>query len=70
MTAKTLVRERETEGGIRESTARNVRKVTRYREGGEEELEKTVRALESTERNEERRGQGLLRRKVYPEKQK
>lgn len=50
MTAKTLVRERQSEtGGIREITARNVAKVTRFREGGEEELEKTVRRLETAE---------------------
>ncbi|KAL8841900.1 MAG: hypothetical protein Q9170_000773 [Blastenia crenularia] len=34
MTAKTLVRERATEEGVREITARNVTKVTRYRERG------------------------------------
>ena len=48
MTAKTLVRERQHEnGGIREITARNVAKVTRFREGGERELERTVRRLET-----------------------
>ena len=47
MTAKTLVRERQSEGGIRDITARNVAKVTRFREGGEEELEKMVRRLET-----------------------
>lgn len=46
MTAKTLVRERKSEGGVREITAKNVRKVTRYREGGMEALEKEVRRLE------------------------
>lgn len=54
MVAKTLVRERaaageggEGEGGIREITARNVAKVTRFRADGEEELERTVRRLET-----------------------
>ena len=47
MTAKTLVRERASEEGIREITARNVAKVTRFRENGEAELEKTVRRLET-----------------------
>lgn len=47
MTAKTLVREREGDDGIREITARNVAKVTRFRENGEAELEKTVRRLET-----------------------
>lgn len=49
MTAKTLVRERQSENGIRDVTARNVAKVTRFREGGEEELERTVRRLETAE---------------------
>ena len=70
MTAKTLVRERESGDGIRELTARNVRKVTRYRDGGEEELERTVKAIERTERNDERRAQGLLRERVYPAKKR
>lgn len=48
MTAKSLVRERSSEqGGIRDITARNVAKVTRFREGGEAELEKMVRRLET-----------------------
>ena len=47
MTAKTLMRERRSNGGIREITARNVAKVTRYRENGEEDLERTVRRLET-----------------------
>lgn len=47
MTAKTLMRERATEGGVRAITARNVGKVTRYREGGVEELERAVRRLET-----------------------
>lgn len=41
------MRERKTEGGVREITARNVGKVTRYREGGVEELEREVRRLET-----------------------
>ncbi|MCJ1229112.1 hypothetical protein MMC12_005777 [Toensbergia leucococca] len=45
MTARTLVKERR-EGEVRELTARNVRKVTRFREGGQEELERAVRGLE------------------------
>lgn len=63
LTAKTLVRERQSNVGIREITARNVAKVTRYREGGEEELEKTVRRLETMrglgkEAEEEEGGEG------------
>ena len=66
MTAKTLVKERASDEGIRELTARNVTKVTRFREGGLDELEKTVRALESREVDEERRKSGAFKRKVYP----
>ena len=70
MTAKTLVKERAAEGGIRERTAKNIAKVTRYRENGEEELEKAVIALESKERDDERRQMGLLKRRVYPREKK
>jgi len=66
MTAKTLVRERATEEGVRDITAKNIVKVTRFRKGGEAELEMMVKALESKERDEERRKMGVLRRKVYP----
>ncbi len=47
MTAKTLVRERASETGIRDITARNIAKVTRFRKDGDEELERTVHRLES-----------------------
>ena len=47
MTAKTVARERALEGGIREITLRNIAKVTRFREGGEEALQKMVRAVET-----------------------
>lgn len=50
MTAKTLVRERASDEGIREITARNVAKVTRFREGGEKELQRTVSRLETMKR--------------------
>jgi len=49
MTAKTLVRERE-QGIVRELTARNVRKVTQFRPGGEEELERVVKGFERSKR--------------------
>ncbi|KAL8990682.1 MAG: hypothetical protein Q9177_000726 [Variospora cf. flavescens] len=47
MTAKTLVRERTTDEGIRELTAKNVGKVTRYRPDGFEDLEKEVKRMEA-----------------------
>ena len=56
MTAKTLVRERATEEGVREITARNIKKVTRFREGGLEELERTVKKVEAEEWKVEKGG--------------
>ncbi|KAI4225482.1 MAG: hypothetical protein L6R36_003872 [Xanthoria steineri] len=53
MTAKTLVRERASEGGVRELTAKNVRKVTRYRDNGMDELEEEVRRMEKIAGDEE-----------------
>ncbi len=47
MTAKTLVRERATEEGVRELTAKNIAKVTRYRSNGMEELEREVKRMEA-----------------------
>lgn len=47
MTAKALVRERTTDEGIREITARNVDKVTRFRDDGFEELERQVKKMEA-----------------------
>ena len=51
MTARSLVRERaaasqDDEKGIRDITARNIRKVTKYRTGGETDLLKEVERLE------------------------
>lgn len=56
MTARTLARqrsiadEREKEGkvlwGMNDITAMNIKKVTRFRQGGEEELEKMVEKFE------------------------
>lgn len=46
MTARTIVHERATDLPMREMTLVNVRKVTRFREGGMEKLEEEVRMLE------------------------
>lgn len=54
MTAKTLVRERASEEGVREITARNVAKVTRFREGGVAALEREVGRLERLEKKVEK----------------
>ena len=66
MTAKTLVRERRNGdggvveggvggggGGVREITARNVQKVTRFRKNGLWDLEQEVKRLEKLERGRE-----------------
>lgn len=54
MTAKALVKQREDGKGMNEITAVNVRKVTRFREGGEDELEHEVHRLEREKRRVER----------------
>ncbi|KAL8970432.1 MAG: hypothetical protein Q9183_001526 [Haloplaca sp. 2 TL-2023] len=55
MTAKTLVKERMGEEGMRQITANNVRKVTQFRKGGLDALEKEVARLEAQEANEEKK---------------
>ncbi len=63
ITARALVRQREREdsegagSGMTEIMAANVRKVTRFRDGGEEDLEREVRRLER-----EGRGSGARRK--------
>lgn len=49
MTARTLVHERTNDAPMREMTLMNVRKVTRFREDGLEQLEEEVRKLERGE---------------------
>lgn len=66
MTAKTLVRERASETGVRELTAKNVVKVTKFRPGGKEELERMVKTFEEREVDGERRETGVIREQVYP----
>ncbi|KAI9855475.1 MAG: hypothetical protein M1813_009783 [Trichoglossum hirsutum] len=52
LTAAAVARERqrggegEGEGGLRDYTVRNIKRVTRYREGGEKELERLVGKIE------------------------
>ena len=50
MTAKALVKQREQGLRMHELTAVNVRKVTRFREGGEDALEQEVMRLEAEKR--------------------
>jgi len=65
MTAKTLMRERQSEGdrGIREITAKNVEKVTRFREGGMDELEATVKRLEARAKIQENQAEAEARKR-------
>ncbi len=61
MTAKTLARERQSEHGVRDITARNVAKVIRYRKDGEEELESLVRSMRKVNlRGRKREGWELM----------
>lgn len=54
MTARTIARERALDGEIREVTLRNIAKVTRFREGGEEALQRMVSAVETASGFEEK----------------
>lgn len=54
MTAKALVKQREENLPMHELTALNMRKVTRYREGGEEALEAEVNRLMEEKRRTEK----------------
>ena len=54
MTAKALVKQREEGAGMNEITSWNVRKVTRFREGGEDRLEAEVLRLEREQRRVQR----------------
>ena len=67
MTAKTLAWERATKKKPRELTAFNVKKVTRFRPNGREELEELVGKLEEREGevDEERRMFGGEKKRVY-----
>ncbi|KAI9673293.1 MAG: hypothetical protein M1829_004358 [Trizodia sp. TS-e1964] len=60
MTAKALVRQRREEREVNEVTAMNIRKVTRYRAGGEEALERLVGelSLAKAEGGEGKEGEG------------
>ncbi|KAL8869127.1 MAG: hypothetical protein Q9174_004500 [Haloplaca sp. 1 TL-2023] len=55
MTAKTLVKERMDGVGMTQITMNNVKKVTQFRKGLEDDLEKEVARLEALEGKEERR---------------
>ena len=53
MTAKALVRQRKENVDLNEMTLANMRKVTRFREHGEQQLEEEMRRLEDDAREQE-----------------
>ncbi|KAI9876718.1 MAG: hypothetical protein M1830_005873 [Pleopsidium flavum] len=53
MTARTLAYQRREGRDVNDVTAKNIMKVTRYREGGEDDLEKMVGKFERLKRKEE-----------------
>lgn len=71
MTAKTIMRERQNEDndGLRDITAKNVAKVTRFREGGMDELESEVRRMEARERMIEKKRERDARKEEEKEAQ-
>ena len=56
MTARTLMKLREDEKSLNEITSLNVHKVTRFRKGGEEDLEKEVRRCERLKLRSQKEG--------------
>jgi len=81
MTAMTLARERAAGEEMRDITAMNVKKVTQFRQGGEEALEKAVREMEArasmldrdgvaASKRLERRKQADTKESVYPKYRK
>lgn len=54
MTARTLAHQRVEGREVNDVTARNIMKVTRYRDGGEGELERMAGRFERVEREKER----------------
>ena len=76
ITAKTLAKERHSETGVREMTAKNIRKVTQFRPNGEQQLEELVDRLEELEHEgpeekllrEKRREIGASQKKIYPDR--
>lgn len=66
MTAKTILAQRDS--ALRDYTVQNIKKVTKFRPNGEQELEKMVEQLASMEVSEERRQMGANKEKVYEDR--
>lgn len=70
LTAKTLANLRAHGKDVNEVTRGNVEKVTRYREGGGQELENMVeRIMDLEERGEGVQSKAPVKRRVYPQQQ-
>jgi len=54
MTARTLAHQRREGRDVNDVTAKNIMKVTRFREGGEDDLEKMVGRFERLKRKEDK----------------
>ncbi|KAL9095738.1 MAG: hypothetical protein Q9165_002170 [Trypethelium subeluteriae] len=67
MTARTLARLRERGQEINDITAINIRKVTRYREDGENALEEMVQKFEKLSAEGDKGATKVEKKKVYPE---
>ena len=67
MTAKTLARQRQDPGGVQDLTLKNMQKVTRFRPGGEAELEQRVSEMERTKAlNEGQKRRAERKQRTYP----
>ncbi|KAF2231231.1 ribosomal protein L17 [Viridothelium virens] len=67
MTARTLARLREKGQEINDITANNIRKVTRFREDGENALEEMVQKFEKLAAEGDKGATKVEQKKVYPE---
>lgn len=67
MTARTLARLREKGHEVNDTTAENIRKVTRFRENGEEALEEMVQKFERLAAEGDVGVTKVEQKKVYPE---
>jgi len=67
LTAKTLANLRANGRDVNEVTRGNVQKVTRYREGGEGELEEMVQTMMRLDGEREGEEKAPRKRRVYPE---
>ncbi len=70
LTAKTIANIREKGHEINDMTAANIRKVTRYRKGGENDLDKMVKSFENLAAEGDHGVEEVVKKAVYPELQR